>query len=318
MPKKTQHSPQQRSARIEKVAEVVGTLRFLLRQSRLLPKDLKATKLQPVPQSVLDAYAANKHIIEAIYGSGHVRRGLLYHGTGALQYDGDKYSARMTGRLRRPIETILEGGLRPHTDPWALTEGSMLSVSFATVWPYARFYAEAHQTLGDPLEWEYGNRVGWFSHCIVGTARQSFGTALLAGNARTMGKPAGSPQNTNYSRLQRWALDIRSDITPQTSMIDVIQGQTDIPGNLGAIITVSEDDVPLAPMSLGGTYEKRAARTVAPWEFTSLAVPLGKVGEYTAKVRSLGYSFPVLPIEAVEHHMSHFSIQELAHAQRVE
>jgi hypothetical protein len=100
-------------------------------------------------------------------------------------------------------------------------------------------------------------------------------------------------------------------------MIDVICGQTDIPGNFGAIITVSEDDVPLAPMGLGGTYEKRAAHPVRPEEFTSLAVPLNKVEKYAAKVRELGYSFPVLPVEAIEYHMSHFPTQELAHAQRV-
>ena len=326
------NSLKQRSSRVRKTAETIGTLRFLWRQSRRLPGELKKAKLQLVPQSVFDAYIANKDVIEAIYGSDHVRRGLLHHGTGALQYDGDKYGMSMTGRLRRPIDTILEKGLKPHIDPWALTEGSTQSVSFATVWCYARFYAEAHQTPDNPLEWEFGNRAGWFSYCIVGTVQQSFGTGRLARNVRTLGRPKDSlrqelrtlrqtrKQNTptnNYSRLQRSALDVRSNVTPQTSMIDVICGQTDIPGNFAAIITVSENDVPLTPMGLGGTYEKRTARPVEPREFTSLAVPLNKVEEYATKVRDLGYSFPVLPIEAVEYHMSHFPVQELAHAQRV-
>ena len=305
----------QRSSGARKAAEIISTLRFLRRQSRLLPRELKQARLQPVPQSVLDAYAANKDVIEAIYGSDHVRRGLLYHGTGARQYDGDKYGAGMTGKLRRPIDRILEAGLRPHADPWALTEGSALSVSFATVWSYARFYAEAHQTPDNPLQWEYGNRAGWFSHCIVGTARQSFKTARLTNVLRPT--PKQNSTTDGYSRLQRWARDVRNDITSQTSMIDVICGQTDIPANFGAIITVSEDDVLLEPMGLGGTYEKRSARPVEPREFTSLAVPLNKVEPYVAKVRGLGYAFPVLPIEAIEYHMSHFLLQELAHAQRV-
>ena len=332
MSQEIQNSPKQRSSHIRKATETIGTLRFLWRKSRLLPRELKTARLQPVPQSVLSSYAANKDVIEAIYGSNHVRRGLLYHGTGALQYDGDKYGSGMTGRLRRPIDTILERGLKPHTDPWTLTEGSMQSVSFATAWSYARFYAEAHQTPDDPLEWEYGNRVGWFAYCIVGTARQSFGTAVLAGKARMLGQSKDGQQkelrtlrskrkqNTTvngYSPLQCWALDVRSDISLQTSALDVICGQTDIPGNFGAIITVSEADVPLAPMGLGGTYEKRAARPVVPREFTSLAVPLNKVEEYISKVHGLGYSFPVLPIEAVDYHMSHFPIRGLTHAQRV-
>lgn len=286
----------------------------------MLPRELERIRLRPVPQSVLDAYTANKNAIEAIYGGGHVRRGLLYHGTGALQYDGDKYGAGMTGKLRRPIDTILKDGLRPHADAWALTEGSVLSVSFATAWSYARFYAEAHQPPDNPLVWVYGKGVGWFSYCIVGTARQSLGTALLASNLRALGRPKQelrTPRTNNgYSRLQRWALDVRRDITLRTSITDVISGRTDIAGNFGAIITVSEKDVPLSPMGLGGTYEKRAARPIRPDEFASLAVPLNKVEEYAAKVRQLGYSFPVLPMEAVEYHMSHFPIQELAHAQR--
>jgi hypothetical protein len=328
MPQKIQNFSKRHFSRTRKAAEIIGTLRFLWRQSRLLPKELETTRLQPIPQVVLDAYAAYKDVIEAIYGRNHVRRDLLYHGTGALQYDGDKYGTGMTGRLRRPIDTILKEGLRPHTDPWALTEGSTQSVSFATAWSYARFYAEAHQPPDNPLTWEYGNRVGWFSYCIVGTARQSLGTALLASNLRTLTQPKHESRGfrpireqnatkNDYGRLQRWALDVRSDITPQTSKLDVICGRTDISGNFGVIVTVSEDDVPLTSMELGGTYEKRSACPVKPWEFTSLAVPLSKVEEYAIKVHDLGYSFPVLPIEAIEYHMSHFPMQELAQAQRV-
>src|SRR5581483_5647050 len=226
MSRAKRNSLKQRSTGIRKAAEIISTLRFLWRQSRLLPKELEMTRLQSVPRSVLDAYANNKGLIEAIYGNDYVRRGLLYHGTGALQYDGDKYGTGMTGRLCRPIDTILEEGLRPHTDPWALTEGSTQSVSFATAWSYARFYAEAHQTPDSPLEWEYGNRVGWFSYCMVGTAQQAFGTALLASNVRTLGPPKqalrtlhptrgqhATNDNDSYDRLQRWAFDLRSDIT---------------------------------------------------------------------------------------------------------
>ncbi len=317
------NSSKQRSSRLRKATYTIGTLRFLWRRSRSLPKELYKARQQPVTQAVLDAYAANKRVITAIYGSDHVRLGLLYHGTGALQYDGDKYGKGMTGRLRRPIDDILEGDLSPHTDPWALTNGSRQSTSFATAWSYAKFYADMHQASDDPLEWEYGNAADWFSYFIADTFRQTFDKARATGRLRQEFRTLRQQtreQNVNtggYSRLQRWALDVRRDVTPQTSMLDVISGRTDIAGNFSAIITVSEDDVPLAPMGLGGTYEKRAARPVEPGEFTSLAVPLNKVQEYTAKVRGLGYSFPVLPIEAVEYHMSRFPIQELTHAQRV-
>jgi len=306
-------------------------LQFLWRGSKALRGGLERARLQPVPQAVLDAYQSSKSVIEAVFGSDHVRRGLLHHGTGALQYAGDKYGAGMTGQLRRPLDTILEDNLKPHTDPWLLTQGSMQSTSFATVWSYAKFYADAHQAPDDPLQWEYGDGTEWFSYCIVDTGRQEFKRGRTAGKIRTWGQSKGSllqtlrtrrqlpERNTpaNYNRLQRWARDIRSDITPQTSTLDVLSGRTNIPGNFSAIITVSEDDVPLAPMEFGGTYEKRAAHTIEPSLFTSLAVPLNRVEEYNAKARGLGYSFPVLSIEAIEYHMSRFPVEELAHAQRI-
>jgi hypothetical protein len=124
----------QHSSHVRKTTDTIGALRSLWRQSRLLPSELKKARLRTAPQTVADAYEANKNVIEAVYGSHHIRRGLLYHGTGALQYDGDKYGAGMTGQLRRPVDTILESGLSPHTDPWALTQGSLQSISFATAW----------------------------------------------------------------------------------------------------------------------------------------------------------------------------------------
>jgi hypothetical protein len=170
----TQHlannSSKRRAWRIKKVAESIRTLRFLWMQSRALPGDLEKVKLQPVRQSVIDAYETHKSTIATIYGSSHAHRGLLYHGTGALQYDGDKYGAGMTGQLCNPIDAILGGNLRPHTDPWALTQGSTQSISFATAWSYAKYYADVHQMPDDPLEWEYGNGADWFSYFILDTS----------------------------------------------------------------------------------------------------------------------------------------------------
>lgn len=304
------------------MSDVIGSLRFLWRQSKALPLSLETSKLQPIPHPVLDAYETNKEVVKTIFGDRHIRCNLLYHGTGALQYDGDKYGLGMTGQLRRPLDIILEEGLTPHTDPWALTEGSAQSVSFATAWSYAKYYADVYQLPADPLAWEYGNRAAWFSYFIVDTAKQTLKKAqfldiLKRRPRKNHPKRKHDVSIKDYSRLQRWALDVRRDITPQTSAIDIICGRTDITDNFGAILVMSEDDVRLATMRLGGTYEKRAARSVKPTKFMALAVPLNKVEEYTAKVRRLGYSFPVLAVEVVEYHMSRFSTQELTRAQRV-
>ncbi len=96
-----------------------------------------------------------------------------------------------------------------------------------------------------------------------------------------------------------------------------LKAQTDIPGNFGAIVSISRDSVKLFDMGPGRIYEERTKSQIAPSTFKAIAVPLGKVQQYTDIVNQLGLGFPVVSIEAVEYHMSQFSLHELTKGLKV-
>ncbi len=119
------------------------------------------------------------------------------------------------------------------------------------------------------------------------------------------------------ARLQAWISDIRDDVDSTTSATDILRGQTTIPNNYGTIITMTRDNVELFDMGPGRVYEERTKMPVLPQAFTSIAVPLNKVATETQRVHALGLDFPVLPIEAVDYHLSKFPLSELTTATRV-
>ncbi len=124
------------------------TRRTLLAGYRNLERTTQEAKRKPVPETVLDAYQQYLPTIEKIYGQYEVNKNLLYHGTGILQYAGDKYEGGTTNEYRHPLEQILQKGLRPHLDPWITTSKDVVSTSLATAWPYVKWYSDKHQ---DPI-----------------------------------------------------------------------------------------------------------------------------------------------------------------------
>lgn len=293
-----------------------------------LEHSLQEVKAQPVPQEVRDAYLQNREVIESIYGKAHANHDLLYHGTGALQYAGNKYQEGTSNEYRHPLDSILQDGLKPHEDTWITTREAIDSTSFATTWPYAKWYADKHQNPNDPLEWNYGDSNEWFSYCMWDTVQTE------AKNPRNykqlpplvakkilkftglVKKPTDSQKMSALKKLTQWVSDLTTEVTTDTPVAEILRGQTDIPDNFGAIVTVSRDDVELFDMGPGRVYEERTMSQVPPQKFISLAVPLDRVEEYAAKVAQLGLNFPVLPIEAVDYHMSQFPLKDLTTASK--
>ena len=112
-------------------------------------------------------------------------------------------------------------------------------------------------------------------------------------------------------KLQRWVGDINSTVDISTSAIEILNTNTDIPANHGAIFTYSRDDIEVFDMGPGRVYEEGTMKEVPPNKPLSLAVPLNKFKEYQRKAQVLGLQFPVLPIEAVDYHFSQFPLPQL-------
>lgn len=308
--------------------------RMLITGFMNLERDMTEARKTPVPQDVLDAYKENSDVISRIYGNDHVNPGLLYHGTGALQYNGNKFKEGTTDDLRHPLDSILEEGLKPHHDTWILGMGKegVYSTSFATAWPYARWYADKHQSPDVPVLWEYGDANQWFSYYLADTFLTEFKQALRHPRAHAKFVPQvasrirryiGNMRKSNYTgeteatKGRQWVHDIRHDVSSSTPAIELIRGRTDIPGNFGAMVTVNRKDVELFNMGKGRVYEERTESEVVPNRFASLAVPMEKLAEYRERVRDLHLVFPVLPIEAVDYHFSQFPLRELTSGLRI-
>jgi len=308
----------------------IETLGALWLGSWKLYNELEEAKKRPVPQEILDVYEKDQEIIEKIYGKEAPNPNLLFHGTGALQYDGNKYTEGVRSHYREPLDTILEEGLKPHLDPWIMGVESVQSISFATAWSYAKWYADKHQHPTDPLKWEYGDSNLWFSFFMTRTILEEIKekiktTSVGAKNIYSIpGKllsyvknirqnPQAEQDIVGLNRLQKWITDLRADITTATPPLDIIRMRTDIPGNYGAIVTLPNKDVSLFDMGYGRVYEERSAEQVQATDFTSISVPFNKVEQQKTKLDSLGLRLPVLATEAIEYHMSKFKFPQVTY-----
>lgn len=292
-----------------------------------LPRRLNEVKRRPVPKEVIDSYNENREVLERIYGKDKLND-LFYHGTGAIQYAGGKYTEGTKGEFRHPLDAILKEGLNPHHDVWNMSPDGIHSSSLATTWPYGKAYADLHQSPQDPLKWEYGRNSDWIAYALSNT-----GNVLLR-NAVQVRHPIRSIQNlreikrnlwgfTNkkvegderLGKLQKWISYVRR-VSPEDKVKDVLLERTDIANNFGAVITLDPNRTTVVPRG-PGVYEVRTQDSIPPESFLSLAVPLNKVEEYREKIKALGYDFPTLPIEEVDYHMSRFSFEELTEKRRI-
>jgi hypothetical protein len=292
---------------------------YLSLESRLYQE-----KMQPVPKEVVDAYEENRTEIENLFGRERPKD-LLYHGTGNLQYAGDKYNGGLTGELRHPLNAILEHGIHPHLDVWNSAAGGYNSSSIATTWPYAKVYADFHQSPQNSLAWEYGDKTDWLSYFMAATT-VAHGKDYVKRGIKTPRKvlqelrEARRGMKVNKSqgdlnRLQSWISYVRKP-SPNETARQIFNSKTDIPDNFGAVIIVDPKGVNVAPKG-PGVYEVRTLDPIPPDNFLVLAVPLDKVEEMRRKVFQLELNIPILPTETVDYHMSQFPFDELTKKRRI-
>lgn len=311
-------------SRITKARKYASELRLVGGAYIGLERKLKEAKLDPVPQEVLSAYEENRETIGQIFGNEKPNEA-LFHGTGNLQYAGNKYSGGTGEELRHPLDSILEDGIIPHLDVWNSEKGGYESSSLATTWPYARVYADFHQNPKDLRKWEYGDKGHWLSYFMGGTTAV-YGKDFFKRGVRSPKKVlrefkdaiSGMRQNKSpdgVGRLHNWVSNVRR-VDPSENTRQVFYSRTDIPDNFGAVFVVDKKGVKVAPKG-PGVYEVRTLDPIPPENFSALTVPLDKVAEYREKVAALGYAFPVLPTEAVDYHMSRFPFEELTKNRRI-
>lgn len=293
----------------------LNTLRSVRQEGKLLIPSLNESK-RNVPKEVQSAYSQYGDVIRSIYGDKHLQADLLHHGTGAKKYELDDLSGTPTGLIARPLDTVLVDGLKPHLDQIGIRK-PMVSTSLAYSWEYAKWFATMQQDPNEPLRWEYGDRDAWGSFFRFKNYTDASNLRHIAPMAKRMVserliKKIDNKQS-DFPASHKWISATTSQVPPEATGMEILKAKTDLPGNFGAVITIDGNSVNAnSGWGFGDAYEARTFEDIEPGNFVALAVPLRQVDTYMDVVQDLNYKFPVLPLEAVDLHMSRFALEEVA------
>lgn len=309
-----------KDTRITKARIRAGSIMELRRTRKGLPENLEENRHLEVPVVVKIAYEEFKDDIGNVFGTEHLRGDLLHHGTGAMKYAGDKYGDGVSEQIQYPLDNIVSEGLMPQLDIFSM-EGPMHSTSLAFSWEYAKWYATMCQDPNRSLAWEYGNRDNWGAYFLYRTLVDFRNIKHIPSiskriGRRTIDKLVGKDRQRVPNRAHKWISATSREITEDSRLNEILRAKTDIPGNFGAVLTVNESDAPAVKMGPGDAYERRTQSPITSDKFVALSVPLDQVDTYRNITDSLGYKFPVLPIEAVDYHMRKFPFDEIVRPEK--
>lgn len=276
----------------------------------LLFSHVHEQSLEPVPESVKNAYAEYRPLIEKIYGDDHMNQELLYHGTGRYHYTQEgkhKYEVEESATVEDVLEVLLQKGLEPRLDIWVPTPASHPTVSLTHQRFYARWYADKHNF--NDLEWSFGDPLNWSSSFVVkniGKVSHIPYIALLMKNQvkRKKGGLLGA--------VHDWVGDARDDVDGRTGYQEALKTKSTIPGNYGITLVMDDSSVENYDFPLLHRTEVRTLHAIPPKSLKAIEVPLKQVQETEEKIRGvLSLDIPVIPTECVDYHMSKFPMREL-------
>lgn len=307
-----EYPKESRFAKIRRRASVAMELR---RERKALPAILQESRNGIIPEEVRNAYEEFRLEIENVFGAENLRDDLIHHGTGAKKYAGEKYGDGVTDELQYPLDNILTDGLEPQHDIFSL-KGPMMSTSLAPSWEYAKWYAAMCQDPETPLKWEYGSRDHWGSFFLYRTLVDKGNIKHIPTITKRIGgrftaKLFGQEREKQNGRALKWLSATTSSLPENAKIQDILKAKTDISGNFGGILTIRKEDAPRIEQGPGDAYEYRTSARITPDKFVALSVPIDQVDTYRNVIHALGHTFPVLPMEAVDLHMSQFSFREL-------
>lgn len=229
------------------------------------------------------------------------REAAFWHGTGRYQQQADGTPVDI---LRGILE---QGSIQPRYDLYNPDDGTKTSVSMAYSRMYSRICAEAYYPKGKGLENSFGSVHFW-----AGLFGVSNGVEQL--RDREHRARLSSPRKLeeikvhNAKRLARRGME--DGATGLGSTIE---------GNYPILFGIKEGAFEAADTAQW--MRKHEARTLEPIPVRGLShveVPLEYVEVTQALFSQYGYAdFPVLPIEAGEEYVSHFTVSRLANGEKL-
>lgn len=266
---------------------------------------------------VQHVYEEQKELLKRLFGDpdSGLKKDFLYHGTGFLKYDGEKY--QQGGASKETVEVlpkILEEGLRVHHDPW-LPEGDMESVSFADSYFYAKWFAAKHMTDETQPEWQLGDPNDFFRFFMADTFRAELDPKKVVEHVKNAAsrKKVKKERSSQYeNKLRDWTESYRSDANDDISIKNLLNGHSDIEGNFGYVLCLDKESIPYQKLKTGGAHEVRTTESVSSETIRAIGVPLAKIQDMRALLEDKGRSdIEVFAIEAADLHFASFPIQDV-------
>lgn len=272
--------------------------------------------VEPVPESVLDAYENYKPIIEGIYGKDFLNQRLVYHGTGRyhyLQEGSHKYEGDIRESIEDVLEILLQNGLEPRLDIWVPTPASYSTVSLTHQRFYARWYADKHNF--DELEWSFGDSLNWASSFVVKNLGKishiPYITLLMMNQVKR--KKGGL-----LGAVHDWVGDAKDDIDGDTSYQEALKTKSTIPGNYGITLVIDDSLVDSYDFPLLHRTEVRTFHSIPPANLKAIEVPLQYLAETKKIIDRFFPNIPVIPTECIDYHMSQFPLDVLTEIDKKE
>ncbi|MFA7244778.1 MAG: hypothetical protein WC070_01190 [Candidatus Magasanikbacteria bacterium] len=298
---------------------------FLLEMIRIRTPELLDKKIieyldvegLPSPE-VNTAYKEQKKQLEKLFGTPEegLKKDLLYHGTGFYKYDRDKYSTDQqdTPNTVQLFEKILDEGLKIHEDPW-MPDGDMESVSLAGSYFYAKWFAAKYMTKDNKPEWQLGDPNDFFRFFMADSVRaekiSKAGLEYIKKHKQRVG--IKKERATKYeNKLRNWTRSYRNDTTFQTTANNLLNGESDIPNNIGIILCLDKNKIPFQKPPLGSAHEVRTMRSILPEIIKAIGVPLKEINNIRDLLDEHGRDdIEVFAIECADLYFTTFKIQDL-------
>ncbi|OGY86402.1 MAG: hypothetical protein A2233_00600 [Candidatus Kerfeldbacteria bacterium RIFOXYA2_FULL_38_24] len=269
------------------------------------------------PAEVADAYEEQQEALEKLFGNSNtgLNHGTLYHGTGLYKHTEEKYrSAEKTEDVKFDVlNTVLAHGLKPHFDTF-FPEGDIESLSLASSYFYAKWYADKYLGKDTKMQWQLGNPYDWFCFYYADTMRDTAKRLLTTKDglrALEIKKLRDRRKKEYGSRLHKWLAGLQKDINPQTSVIDILKAHSDIAENWGAVLCFDKTNIVTIPTSLLSAHEVRTTKIINPQQIKAIGVPLQHMQIARDMLKKNNLSSDLFALECADLHLASFPFKDL-------
>ena len=198
--------------------------------------------------------------------------------------------------------------------PTANVEG----VSLAESYFYAKWFASKNMGPGEDLEWQLGDPNDYFRFFMADTFIKELSPLNLPKtlvhyltNRRTILDLKKERDSKNPNRLYNWVSSFRSDVSPATLAVDLLNGQSDVPNNFGAIFCLDKEKIKTFNLPLGGAHEVRTRDSVPASAIKAVGAPLRHIQEARELISGSHSRAELFALECAELHFASFPIKNL-------